>query len=29
MLSAVVSVLSGVDYMRKFFSAAWRPSTTP
>jgi CDP-diacylglycerol--glycerol-3-phosphate 3-phosphatidyltransferase len=29
MLSAVVSVLSGFDYMRKFFSAAWRPNTTP
>ena len=29
MLSAVVSLLSGADYMRKFFSAAWRPQATP
>jgi len=29
MLSAVVSLLSGFDYMRKFFSAAWRPQATP
>jgi CDP-diacylglycerol--glycerol-3-phosphate 3-phosphatidyltransferase len=28
MLSAVVSVLSGADYMRKFFGAAWRPQAT-